>query len=155
MFEKTIQMTFTTEIAVDTQTLYDFHLDTNNLVKITPPWIKVKIVTLKLPIQQGDEIELDISRFGMTQRWKMKIAELKAPELVCDKAVDSPFATFVHHHRFIPLDESNSILCDELTFSLPFYPLSAIALPFVKKDMKKMFDYRHTQTKTILEKNDV
>ena len=101
------------------------------------------------------EIELDISRLGLTQRWKMRIAKLKANELVCDEAVESPFTSFIHYHRFIPLDKTNSWLCDELEFSLPCYPLSLIILPFIKKDIQKMFDYRHQKTKTILEKNNV
>lgn len=155
MFEKTIHLDFTTKIDVDVQRLYDFHTDTNNLPKITPPWIQVQVVSLKLPLYQGSEMELDITRFGMTLRWKMQIAELNPPECVCDKALKSPFASFVHHHRFETIDETKSLLCDELEFSLPLYPLSLIALPFVKRDIRKMFEYRHLKTKTLLEKNYV
>lgn len=155
MFEKTFRLEFASEIGVNVQRLYDFHIDTNNLPRITPPWIQVQIRSLKLPLHQGSEIELDITRFGMKQRWKMLIAKLERPELVCDQALKSPFASFVHHHRFKAIDETKSRLCDELAFSLPFYPLSLIALPFVKRDIRKMFDYRHTQTKLLLEKNHV
>lgn len=155
MFERTVRLKFSTEIEVDLQTLYDFHIDTNNLPKITPPWIEVQIISLALPLHQGSEIELDITRFGMRQRWKMQIAELESPGLVCDKALKSPFASFVHHHRFEAIDDTKSLLSDELSFSLPFYPLSLIALPFIKQDIRKMFEYRHLHTKTLLEKNHV
>jgi len=155
MFKRTVRLSFSTEIEVDVQTLYDFHIDTNNLPKITPPWIKVKVVSLELPLHQGSEIELDISRFGIVQRWKMQIAELERPGLVCDKALKSPFASFIHYHRFEAINDTKSLLCDELSFSLPLYPLSLIALPFVKQDIRKMFDYRHQHTKTLLEKNHV
>jgi len=155
MFERTVRISFSTDIEVDVQTLYDFHIDTNNLPKITPPWIKVKVVSLELPLHQGSEIELDITRFGIAQRWKMQIAELEKPGLVCDKALKSPFASFVHHHRFEAIGGTKSRLCDTLEFSLPFYPLSLIALPFIKQDIRKMFKYRHLQTKTLLEKNHV
>lgn len=155
MFERTIRLKFSTEIQVDVQALYDFHIDTNNLPKITPPWIKVHIVSLELPLHQGSKIELDITRFGISQKWKMQIAELEEPGLVCDKALESPFVSFIHHHRFEAISGTESLLCDELEFSLPFYPLSCIALPFIKRDMRKMFDYRHLQTKTLLEKNHV
>lgn len=155
MMEKTVRLSFSTEINADIQALYDFHIDTNNLPKITPPWIKVEIVSLELPLHQGSELKLDIIRFGIRQRWKMQIAELKRPLLVCDQALQSPFISFVHHHRFEAIDDSKSRLCDELTFRLPFYPLSLIALPFVKRDIRKMFDYRHKKTKLLLEKNHV
>lgn len=155
MFEKTVTLEFSTEIGVDTQTLFAFHVDTNNLPKITPPWIDVEVLSLELPLHKGSIIELDIRRFGITQRWKMMIAELIDPTLVCDKAVKSPFASFIHHHRFEAIEKSKSVMKDEIMFTLPLYPLSLIAVPFIKKDMKKMFDYRHQQTKRLLEKKDV
>lgn len=155
MFEKMISLEFSTEIAVDTQTLFAFHIDTNNLPKITPPWIGVEILSLELPLHKGSMVELDIRRFGFTQRWKMIISELISPTLICDKAVKSPFASFIHYHRFEAIDKTKSVLNDELIFSLPLYPLCLIAVPFIKKDMQKMFEYRHQQTKILLEKKDV
>ena len=155
MFEKTVHMSFNSEIRVDAETLFDFHTDTDNLPKITPPWIKVRLVSLKLPVYKGRELELDISRFGLRQRWKMQIAELKPFELVSDIALKSPFASFIHHHRFKAIDQNRTLLCDELEFSLPFYPFSLIALPFIKWDIRKMFEYRHLKTKNLLEKNNV
>jgi len=155
MFERTVRLRFSTEIEVDVQTLYDFHIDTNNLLKITPPWIRVEVISLDLPLHQDSEIELEITRFAIAQRWKMQIAELKPPERVCDKALKSPFASFIHHHKFEAINNTRSLLCDELEFSLPFYPLSRVVLPFIKRDIRKMFAYRHLQTKTLLEKNHV
>ncbi len=155
MFKKIISLEFSTEVAVNTQELFAFHIDTNNLPKITPPWIEVEIFSLKLPLHKGSTIELDIRRFGFTQRWKMIISELVSPSLLCDKAVKSPFASFEHYHRFEAIDKSRSLLKDELIFSLPLYPLSLIALAFIKKDMQKMFEYRHQQTKLLLEKKYV
>jgi ligand-binding SRPBCC domain-containing protein len=155
MFEKMVSLEFSTEIAVDTQALFEFHIDTNNLPRITPPWIHVEIASLELPLHEGSMIELDIRRFGFTQRWKMMIFEFTSPVLVCDKAVKSPFKSFIHYHRFEALDKNNSVMKDEITFSLPLYPLSLIAVPFIKKDLQKMFEYRHRQTKLLLEKKDV
>lgn len=151
MLDKTIRLNFNTEIEVGVQTLYDFHTDTTNLLKITPPWMKVRIASIMLPIQAMGKVELDITRFGITQRWKMIIAELKPPKLVCDKALKSPFSSFIHYHKFKSIKENTSMLCDELEFTLPFYPLSMLVLPWLKRDICKMFDYRHQQTKRILE----
>lgn len=155
MFEKIISLEFSTEIAVDTQTLFTFHIDTNNLPRITPPWIGVEVLYLELPLHEGSMLKLDISRFGFTQQWNMIISELISPTLVCDKAVKSPFASFMHYHRFEAIDKTKSVMKDEVIFSLPLYPLSLIAVPFIKNDIQKMFKYRHQQTKILLEKKDV
>ena len=155
MFKKTISLEFSTEIDVDTHTLFAFQTDTHNLPKITPPWIDVEIVSLELPLQKGSRIELDIKRFGLTQKWNMMIFELTSPDLVCDKALKSPFKSFMHYHRFESIGKGKSILKDEVLFSLPLYPFSLVSLPFIKKEMKKMFDYRHQETKKLLEKKQV
>ena len=155
MFTKTVHLSFSSEINVDVQALYEFHTDTRNLIKITPDWMKVSIFSLQLPMQKGSEVELDITRFGIKQRWKMKITEHKSGELICDKALKSPFASFIHHHKFESISHNTSKLTDELEFTLPLYPLSLLALSFVKRDIQNMFAYRHKQTKLLLEKNDV
>ncbi len=155
MFQKTIRMKFCTQIECDTASLYDFHIDTNNLPKITPPYLKVKITSFTPPLYEGSEISLDITRFKFSQPWRMKIAKLTPHQLVCDKAMQSPFASFIHYHRFEALNDTTSLLCDELEFSLPMYPFSHLVLPFIKHEMRKMFTYRHQHTKTILEKQNV
>ena len=155
MFNKTFSFEYSSVISTLTQTLFNFHLDTNNLPKITPPWINVKIVSLELPLHKGSTIELDIKRLGFIQKWNMLIAEIKSPTLVCDQALQSPFASFIHYHHFEPVDENRSMMRDELFFTLPLYPLSLIAVPFIKKDLKKMFSFRHQQTKLLLEKENV
>ena len=39
----------------------------------------------------------------LPQRWRVRIAEVRAPELVVDELVRGPFARFRHEHRFADL----------------------------------------------------
>lgn len=151
MFDKEVRLSFDCEIEASVARLYDFHIDTNNLPLITPPWIITDVISLDLPLKENSEIELDITRFNLTKRWKMKIEALQEPVLVCDRALQSPFASFIHYHRFEAITEVKSRLKDEIIFTLPLYPLSLIVVPFIKRDISKMFSYRHQQTKTLLE----
>jgi ligand-binding SRPBCC domain-containing protein len=151
MFKKKHTFSFSSVLQTTPEKLFDFHSDTNNLPAITPPWIKVSIVDLTLPLQEKSEISLDIKQFGVTMRWVMQIAELKSPNRVCDQALKSPFKSFYHEHVFTAINDTETKLEDIITFELPLYPLSWVALPFVKRDMKKMFAYRHEKSKEILE----
>ena len=155
MFDSEVSLSFECDVETSVEKLYEFHIDTNNLPLITPPWIATDIISLELPLHEGSEIELDITRFGFTQRWKMKIDTLQEPLLVCDKALKSPFSSFVHHHRFEAITQTKSRMNDEITFSLPLHPLSLMVMPFIKHDISKMFAYRHQQTKKLLEKKNV
>ena len=153
MLTKRFNFTMSSTIKTTPQALYDFHSDTNNLPKITPPWIGVRIVNLELPLREKSQVILDIKQFGLTTRWVMQIDRLEAPYRVCDKALKSPFKYFYHEHSFEKTDDESTLLKDSIDFELPLYPLSLIALPFIKRDMRKMFAYRHKETKKLFETN--
>lgn len=153
MFSKQFTLTFGSSIKATDDALFEFHSDTHNLSKITPPWIGVSIVDLTLPLKENSVVTLDIKQFGLTTRWVMQIDKLERPHRVCDKAIKSPFKYFYHEHAFHKIDEKHTFLKDTINFELPLYPLSLIALPLIKKDMKRMFAYRHEQTKKLLEIN--
>lgn len=150
MFSKKFSFNFTSTLETSIEELFEFHSDTNNLPKITPPWIDVKIIDLKLPLEEKSMITLDIKQYGLTNRWVMQIDKMQPCHQICDIALKSPFKSFYHERSFTTINGTTSKLSDTITFELPLYPLSIIALPFIKKDMQKMFTYRHAQTKEIL-----
>jgi ligand-binding SRPBCC domain-containing protein len=150
MFSQKHTFTYTTEIQTTPQKLFEFHSDTNNLPKITPPWIKVKILELKLPLQEKSKIKLKITQYFITQIWYMQIDRMQSPHTICDVALQSPFKSFYHHRKFEKIDEMTSRLTDTITLELPLYPLSRVALPFIRRDMDRMFGYRHERMKELL-----
>lgn len=149
--KKLIELTFETKIKTTQEELFLFHTDTNNLPKITLPDTKVEIIKLEFPMKKGNIVVLDITKLFLTQRWEVEIREFEEYFLIKDYGLKSPFSYFEHDHIFKKFDDKSSILCDRVKFSLPFYPFSNFLLPFIKKDIKKMFEYRHKKTKEILE----
>lgn len=147
---KTYYFEHTSLIPVKQSVLFDFHTDTNNLPSITPPNTKVKILDISLPLRHNSPISLAITRMGMTLNWKLHIDAYQPPMLIVDVADQSPFHTFRHEHHFIAHDENATLLQDHVQFSLPFDPLSRLLVSFVMADLKKMFIFRHEQTKKIL-----
>ncbi len=133
------------------KTLFDFHADTKNLPLITPTDTSVEILKLETPLKQGNEAVLRIKKGWLSFVWELTFEKVVYPTLIIDVATRSPFRLFRHEHHFIEVDDAHSILRDEVTFSLPFEPLSTVALWFVKKDMQKMFAYRHARTKEIID----
>jgi len=144
-------LTFETPLACSVETLFDFHADTNNLPLITPPDTTVKIIELDKELKQGNEAILDIKKGLLSFTWELVFEKVVYPNLIVDVATKSPFKTFRHEHHFVKVDDSHSILRDVVTFSLPFWPLSILAVWFVKRDMQKMFAYRHQKTRETIE----
>ena len=138
---------FETTMPCSVKTLFEFHADTNNLPLITPKNTSVQILKLETPLKQGNEAILRIKKGWISFVWELTFEKVIYPHLIVDVATRSPFKLFRHEHHFIEVDETQTILRDEVTFSLPFEPLSIVAVWFVKKDMQKMFAYRHQKTK--------
>jgi len=138
---------FETTMPCSVKTLFEFHADTKNLPLITPKDTSVEIIKIETPLRQGNEAVLRIKKGWFAFTWELTFEKVDYPNLIVDAATRSPFKFFRHEHHFIEVNGSHSILRDVVTFSLPFEPLSSIAVWFVKRDMKKMFAYRHQKTK--------
>lgn len=142
---------FETPIPCSIKTLFEFHADTKNLPLITPPDTTVEILKLETPLKEGNEAVLRIKKGWLSFVWELRFEKVVYPNLIVDVATRSPFKFFKHEHHFIEVNKTHSILRDKVTFSLPLEPLSIIAVWFVKRDMQKMFTYRHKKMKeTIL-----
>lgn len=142
---------FETLLPCGVKTLFDFHADTKNLPLITPPDTSVKILKLETPLKEGNTAVLRIKKGWLAFTWELTFEKVDSPHLIVDVATRSPFKLFRHEHHFVEVEDTHSILLDVVTFTLPFWPLSFVALWFVKKDMQKMFAYRHARTKEIIE----
>lgn len=137
---------FETIIGCTPERLFYFHADTNNLPLITPPGTKVEILKLEENLKQGNEAILKIKKGLVSFVWKLVFEKVEYPRLILDVATKSPFKTFRHEHHFLKLDETHTLLKDRVTFSLSFWIFNRPIAWFIKKDMQKMFAYRHKKT---------
>lgn len=131
---------------------FEFHSDTNNLKKITPDSIKVKILRMDLPLKEGSEIELEIMQFGfLKNNWLIKLTAFKENSLITDTQIKGPFSYWVHDHIFEEA-EGKTKMTDRIRYELPFGILGKIAGKlFVSKMIEKQFEFRHNITKSLLE----
>lgn len=137
-------------INCDTKSLFDFHLDTNNLTKITPTNIKVELLTKNFKPVVSQVLKIKSTKYFIPMMWEVKIEKIEEPNLLVDIALKSPFKFWEHKHIFI--NHGNfSELKDVIIFKMPFGILGDLLSFFVKKDLQNMFDYRHKITKNILE----
>lgn len=137
---------FETIIECTPERLFSFHADTKNLPLITPPGTKVEIVKLEENLKQGNEAILKIKKGFLSFVWKLVFEKVEYPHLIVDVATQSPFKTFRHEHYFLLLDETHTLLKDRVTFSLSFGFFNRPIAWFIKRDMKKMFEFRHLKT---------
>lgn len=147
------KITKTSLIQCSVQELFDFHLDSNNITKITPKSIKVELLNEDTKTYEGKIVKIKTTKFGITTHWEVKIEKLESPNILVDVALQSPFAYWRHEHRFIQKDHHSCELTDLIEYKLPFGFIGRLFEPLFTSDIVSMFDYRHLQTKQLLEDN--
>jgi uncharacterized protein len=69
-----------------------------------------------------------------------------------DKQVRGPLASWVHTHRFEPIDDNRCSLEDIIEYKPYFSAFSmALASPFIRKKLNRIFSFRHKTTTADLE----
>ncbi|RXJ87087.1 SRPBCC family protein [Arcobacter sp. CECT 8985] len=147
--------TYTKQTYINTSLdeIFNFHIDTKNLVKITPPNISVKLLDKEFVPKEDSVMNLIVTKNFIPLKWSVKIKKLQYPNLLVDVAEKSVFKFWEHQHIFE--QRGNRILLkDVVRYELPFGFLGKLFNFFVYKDIDNMFNYRHKITKKILEEKE-
>lgn len=131
--------------------VFHFHDDTRNLLKITPPNIKVRIEAMGKP-GLGYQVTLTVLMFRiLPMKWVVRITEYQPPTKMTDEQVSGPFRSW-KQQRLLREVEGGTELTDVVEYDAPFGFLGRIANALViKHQIAQMFRYRQQATKQLLE----
>lgn len=115
--------TFRTEclLAASPEALFEFHSNPANLTKVMPPSTRLVELRAGSIAVEGEMIELRMRELWvLPMHWKCRWKRVNPPHLLVDEMVEGPFHSFVHHHRFEPVDDSctRTRLVDEVHYVL-------------------------------------
>ena len=125
--------------------LFPFFADARNLAVITPPRMGFRIRTTEpIVMREGTLIDYTVRVAGVPVRWRTLISRWDPPTEFADEQLRGPYALWRHRHVFTAVTPGETRMDDEVLFRLPFAPLGNVALPFVKAELGRIFDYRRT-----------
>lgn len=139
-------------IAAPIEAVFDFHTDTDNLGRISPPWMKTKLIR-ESGEGSGKLIEMQVMQYNIfPSRWIVRIEEFERPFRLADLVLSGPMKYFKHTRTFSQPCASLTELKDHLEYEVPFGWIGTLADKVsIRKMMQEMFEYRHAKTKEILE----
>jgi uncharacterized protein (TIGR01777 family) len=125
------------------EALFPFFADAKNLERITPPSLGFTILgNPPAEVHEGLEINYKIKIHGVPVSWKTMIKEWKPPQRFIDVQLNGPYTLWHHTHEFTPLAEG-TLMRDRVRYRVPLGAVGGlIAGAFVKKDVRKIFDFR-------------
>tara|TARA_B100001115_G_C15844590_1_gene424780 strand:+ start:2400 stop:2846 length:447 start_codon:yes stop_codon:yes gene_type:complete len=124
--------------------VWDFFSNPENLLRITPAKMKMRIVEKPSSTMfPGMILRYKVSPIlGIPLNWTSEISAVNKEDYFVDEMLAGPFKMWHHLHRFEAKD-GGTLISDELHYRLPLESLSRWAHPWlVQKQLKEMFAHR-------------
>jgi ligand-binding SRPBCC domain-containing protein len=132
--------------------VFPFFSDPANLEKITPPFLRFRVLGATTPrIGDGTLINYALRLHGMPLRWQSRIESWKPSDMFVDVQTRGPYAFWHHTHEFHPAD-GGTVIRDRVRYRLPFGALGDLVAGWmVRRDLEAVFNYRRQRIQEIFE----
>lgn len=123
--------------------VFDFFSRAENLERITPPWMRFRILTPPpITMKQGATIAYALRVRGIPLRWLTEIERWNPPYEFIDTQIKGPYKIWRHTHRFSEA-AGGTLIVDIVEYALPFGLIGRLAHRLqVARDLSLIFDYR-------------
>ncbi len=141
-----------TPIATTADALWRWHAAPGAFERLRPPWERVEVLARSgEALENGLEVTLRIHRGPIGLTWVIGHERVIPGVGFDDVQRRGPFTSWHHAHRFVQ-DGPSARLEDTITIGLPGGPFGrAIGAPFLRRQLDRMFRFRHDVTRHDLE----
>lgn len=129
--------------AADLDRTFAFFADATNLERITPPFLRFRVLTpAPIAMGEGTRITYALRLHGVPIRWVTRIDAWEPGRRFVDRQLAGPYALWVHEHTFEPVADGTRVR-DRVDYALPLDPLSRpLHGLLVRPDVERIFAYR-------------
>jgi ligand-binding SRPBCC domain-containing protein len=150
-----MQFIMETRIGAPPADVFAFHESPGALLRLTPPWERVELIQGGDSIRPGARVVLSVRIGPFRTRWIAEHVEYDPGRMFADRQVEGPFAAWYHRHLFLDDHRGGTLLRDEVDYAPPLGALGRfLAGGFIDSKLRRMFDYRHKTTRSIVESGD-
>ena len=132
-----------TLLASSLQSVFDWHLNPEAIVKLTPPWQPMEVVECQ-KLAENSRAVFRTRILGFPFYWEAEHFDVQLNKQFCDRQVRGPFRQWVHHHLFIAKGNGTCLMIDEVDFTLPGPQLiNRILGNIIYRKIDALFEFRH------------
>lgn len=124
--------------------VFRFFADPANLERLTPPWLKFRILTpAPLPRGEGAIFDYRLKVRGLGLGWRTLIETWEEGRSFTDRQLQGPYALWHHTHLFEDLPGGGTRIVDRVRFRLGWGLLGKLVTAlWVRRDVARIFQYR-------------
>jgi ligand-binding SRPBCC domain-containing protein len=133
-------------LPVDIDTAWNFFSSPKNLARITPSYMKFKILHIsgEDKMYPGQVIRYKLYPIPLVPFfWTTEITHVQEPFYFVDEQRTGPYALWHHQHHFKEVDGGVEMI-DEVNYAIPLGILGRFShWMFVERQLNSIFDYRY------------
>ena len=151
---KLYQLRTKQKLPISVEKAWKFFSDPKNLKDITPDEMNFNITSgADKSIYAGQIIQYKVSPvLGINLKWVTEITHVKENEYFVDEQRFGPYSLW-HHKHFFKKINGGILMEDIVDYKIPYGLIGQFAhVIFVKKKLKKIFNYRHTKLEKLFGK---
>lgn len=140
-------------VPIPPEQAFAYYGDSMNLEPMTPPWLHFQVTNPgPVTMEPGALLHYRLRLHGVPIRWTTEIETWDPPAGFVDVQVRGPYRLWNHVHEFEPDGDGGTIIHDRVRYAIPYGPLGALAhVLFVRRDLKRIFDYRAEAFRRLVE----
>jgi len=140
-----------TTLARPAAEVFDFFVRPANLLAITPPEWKMRLVEAPERLHLGARLVIESRRWGIPQRIISEVTEFEPNTFWTDTQRQGPFRKWAHTHRFESIPGGTRVI-DLIDFEPPGGMLGLIIRAgVVERELQRLFAYRNARLREVLE----
>jgi len=127
-----------------------FHRRSASMGAITPPPVIVRIHRAPPLLGEGDEMAFTMWLGPLPIHWVARIEQV-TPISFVDRQVRGPFAEWVHHHTFVPLEDGTTQIVDHVQAVASAHGFWKLVGMGMWLNLPILFAFRAWKTRRLLE----
>lgn len=125
----------------DRATIFDFFSNPHNLDRLTPPWLKFRVLSpITVEMRQGTRLDYQLRIHGMPIRWQSEISAWDPPNYFVDRQIKGPYSLWLHEHRFVE-EHGGTWVEDRVEYAA--FGGRLVQRYLIGPDLDRIFQYRH------------
>lgn len=133
------------------QAVADFHSYPDAMAAITPPPIFVQVHQAPPRVADGEAMDFTMWLGPLPLRWRAGFEDVSTTGFV-DRMVQGPLAVWRHRHSFVPVDDTQTDVVDELAVEVRRHPVWGPIGLGMSLNLPVLFAYRRWQTRRLLDR---
>jgi ligand-binding SRPBCC domain-containing protein len=130
--------------------VFAFFAEPRNLERLTPPGLRLRVLTPPGPLAAGAVVDVRLSWLGLPLTWRAYVREFDPPYRFVDVQVRGPWARWEHRHQFLE-ERGGTWVEDRVSYRLPLGPLGRLVHgALVHRQLRAAWAFRQRRLGEIL-----